>query len=78
MELVSENDELYVIDSAEDEDQLAASFDLAKRPSTGNEDEEGQPEKVSLTHDLKSFGSPRIAKKELMVFQALLSITEIS
>eukprot|EP00111_Clytia_hemisphaerica_P015485 TCONS_00045727-protein len=56
LELVSENDELYVIDSAEDEDQLAASFDLTKRPSTGNEDEEGENEKGSAN---RPFTAPK-------------------
>ena len=40
LELVSEYDDLYEVDDAEDEDQLAASFEMDRRPSTGTEDDQ--------------------------------------
>ena len=40
LELVSEYDDLYEVDDAEDEDQLAASFEMDRRPSTSTEDDQ--------------------------------------
>lgn len=44
LQLVSESDTLYEVDD-EDEDQLAASFEMDKRPSTGT-DEDAENMKV--------------------------------
>ena len=40
LEYVGQHDQLYEVDVDEDEFQLAASFDLTKRPATGNEDDD--------------------------------------
>ena len=48
LELVSEADSLYEVDESEDEDQLAASFEIDKRPSTGTEDDQETAEDMKV------------------------------
>ena len=48
LELVSEADSLYEVEESEDEDSLAASFEIDKRPSTGTEEDTAENMKVCL------------------------------
>ena len=48
LELVSEADSLYEVDESDDEDSLAASFEMDKRPSTGTEEDTAENMKVYL------------------------------